>query len=82
MKKLVFNHYGRECKCCGENNSMFLTIDHINNDGYKYRKKNKGHINYRWIVNNKFPKDLQVLCMNCNFGKRLNDGICPHKSLK
>jgi hypothetical protein len=21
-----------------------------------------------------------VLCMNCNFGKSVNGGICPHKA--
>jgi hypothetical protein len=21
-----------------------------------------------------------VLCMNCNFGKRMNSGVCPHQS--
>lgn len=24
------------------------------------------------------PLDLQVLCWNCQWGKRLNNGFCPH----
>jgi hypothetical protein len=26
----------------------------------------------------KRPKDLQILCWNCQWGKRLNNGFCPH----
>src|ERR1039458_4628209 len=33
-KALTFAAYGGyECKCCGETEKAFLTIDHINNDG-------------------------------------------------
>jgi hypothetical protein len=28
----------------------------------------------------KRPLDLQVLCWNCQWGKRLNNGFCPHHS--
>jgi hypothetical protein len=30
-------------------------------------------------VRNGFPPGYQVLCMNCNHGKRMNNGVCPHK---
>src|SRR3989442_12559185 len=32
-REALLNHYGRTCRCCGEGNTFFLTIDHINNDG-------------------------------------------------
>jgi hypothetical protein len=32
-RDLVFAHYGEQCACCGESERLFLTIDHINNDG-------------------------------------------------
>lgn len=82
-KRMVFDNYGRECVCCGESEPMFLSIDHVNNDGYLARK-NQLHPTdtlgfYRWLVKNLFPADFQVLCMNCNFGKAKNNGVCPHQ---
>lgn len=83
-KELVFSHYGNKCMCCGETMKEFLTIDHINNDGAEHRRKinmKSGSRIYIWIVKNGFPKDLQILCWNCNCGKRVNKGICPHKNI-
>ncbi len=84
-KDKVFNYYGGYvCKCCGETIKCFLTIDHINGGGSKHRKENKGggKFTYRWIVKNGFPEGFQVLCFNCNSGRALNGGICPHKEDK
>lgn len=78
-KVSVFEHYGNLCACCGEVEFKFLTIDHINGGGGKHRKE-VGRDFYLWVVRNNFPKDLQLLCMNCNFGKRMNNNICPHKT--
>jgi hypothetical protein len=83
-KKIVFEHFGNRCVCCGETNPLFLTIDHINNNGNIERKKNKmyNYNNfYTWIIQHNFPDDLQVLCWNCNMGKAINKGICPHKGV-
>lgn len=81
----VFKHYGNECVCCGEGNRAFLTVDHVNDDGWKYRKRKDGnpsshHNIYGWIVRNEFPSGFQILCRNCNWGKEVNNGICPHLS--
>ena len=80
----VFNHYGWECKCCGEKEILFLTIDHINNDGKNHLMKSgrrySGTALYRFLILNNFPVDFQTLCMQCNWGKRMNNGICPHKN--
>lgn len=83
QKSMVFQHYGNKCNCpgCGETNAIFLSIDHINNDGNQYRKrlKNRGGTSqYSWIIKNNFPSDLQILCFNCNHGKYINGGVCPH----
>jgi len=77
-KELVYSHYGKMCICCGETEILFLTIDHINNDGSSDRRINGSHI-YRRIIRDGFPKTFQVLCRNCNWGKHMNGGICPHK---
>ena len=86
IKESVFVAYGGyKCACCGETEKSFLTIDHINNDGANHRRSitgkrhSAGYHTYIWIVKNGFPKGFQVLCMNCNHGKRMNNGICPHQ---
>ena len=84
IKLEILNAYGGPfCACCGEYNIIFLTIDHVNNDGWKERSI-EGKIRYAAYSRLKklgFPNDppLQVLCYNCNNGKRVNRGVCPHK---
>jgi len=85
LKWVILNHYGCVCVCCGENDARFMTLDHKNNDGYKYRykdgkKRKTGSAMYKDIINAGFPNDLQILCMNCNMGKQQNNGICPHQT--
>jgi hypothetical protein len=57
-------------------------VDHVENDGYKYRGKNKNvHSNiYAWLIRNNFPSGFQLLCANCNLAKHRNKGVCPHRS--
>lgn len=82
MKDAAFNAYGGyKCKCCGETEELFLTIDHINNDGAAHRRSicgyNSGGVLYRWLKQNNYPEGFQVLCFNCNVAKHRN-GYCPH----
>ena len=75
---------GAYCHCCGENNVQFLTLDHINNDGNKHRRKGgRWYPSYSNLRAAGYPNEppLQVLCYNCNNGKRVNGGICPHQSI-
>jgi hypothetical protein len=79
----VYDHYGRTCTCCGEDQIMFLTIDHIDNDGATHRKEmgNRGGSSFfAWMVSADFPSGFQVLCRNCNWGKHVNGGVCPHQT--
>ena len=78
----VLNHYGTECACCGEVEPLFLTVDHMLNDGNKHRKEDPaGRTNiYRWLIRNGFPSGFQILCINCNQGRHRNGGMCPHKA--
>lgn len=79
-KQLVYDYYGSICNCCGESEPKFLSIDHVQNDGYKERKSRGGSTQmlYRNIIKQNFPPTYQILCMNCNTGKSRNNGICPH----
>lgn len=82
LRKIVLSGYGNKCSCCGELEKLFLQIDHINNDGTNSRKKRgAGYSFHKWIIKNNFPKNLQILCANCNWGRRLNNGICPHSKI-
>lgn len=76
-KEECISHYGVKCYCCSESNLIFLTIDHINGGGNKHRKEIGTRL-YRWLIKNNFPNGFQVSCMNCNWGKYLNKGVCPH----
>lgn len=75
----VYEAYGNVCKCCGESNYMFLTIDHVNNDGHIERKQYSQGGLYSRIIQENFPERYQLLCWNCNTGKRRNNGVCPHQ---
>jgi hypothetical protein len=69
-RKLVFDHYGRVCSCCGSMKSP--TIDHIEGDGAAHRRELKirgGAKMYRWLVKNCFPPGYQTLCKPCNNSK-------------
>ena len=70
---------GAVCSCCGETEPLFLSIDHINEDGAEMRKIHGSGIDfYRWLKKHDYPGGFQVLCMNCNLGKAINGGQCPH----
>lgn len=85
-RDLVFGHYGEKCACCDENERLFLTIDHIDNDGADHRRSLKGQIGnggssfFDWLVRSGFPEGFQTLCRNCNWGKHANGGVCPHQT--
>ena len=82
-KATILTHYGAKCACCDEANAWFLTIDHINNDGFLERGNKKyratGLFYYLKIIADGFPKHLQLLCFNCNIAKQHHGGECPHK---
>ena len=82
LRNEVVMAYGGKCACCGEKNFLFLTVDHPKNDGAKHRRETgcgTGIKFYNWLRLRGYPKDFQILCWNCNCGKRDNGGICPHK---
>ena len=74
----ILNYYGNKCVCCGEAERLFLELDHVNNDGAEHRR-GVGTNLMGWIIRNNFPNTIQLLCKNCNWGKHVNGGKCPHK---
>jgi len=82
LRREVFAHYGgAQCSClgCDVVEIDFLTLDHINNDGYlgRTRVKSRGNNLYQWVKKNGYPPGFRVLCFNCNCGRR--HGPCPHE---
>lgn len=80
-KVAALNAYGNVCVCCAEAEPLFLTFDHINNDGNIHRASDKGAANIcSWLRRNNYPQNIvQILCFNCNIAKHVNGGICPHE---
>lgn len=79
----VLRIYGGCCVCCGETESQFLTIDHVENDGNKERGKYAWacHIYQRLADEGSVNSKYQLLCWNCNCAKG-KYGCCPHKRRK
>lgn len=67
----------RKCSCCGEKEIKFLAFDHVMNDGKQHRKIVKQGLLVGWLIKNNYPKNIQVLCHNCNLAKGFY-GKCPH----
>ena len=83
LRDEIYAHYGGKCACCGEANSLFLSIDHVNGGGRGHRAslgtKASSHATLYDIKKRGYPPDFQILCFNCNCGRQRNGGVCPHK---
>lgn len=82
----AYSNGAMNCQCCGIKDELFLTLDHVQNDGYKEKKIGSkrrlgGTSLYHYLNVRGFPnkEKYQVLCWNCNCGKNMNDGVCPHE---
>lgn len=76
IRQIVIAHYGGECTYCGENEPMFLTMDHVNGDGNNHRKEVKFPHICLWLYRERgktgqFPPEFQVLCWSCNSAKHI-----------
>lgn len=78
-RQAVLDHYGRKCAYCGDDRELFLTIDHVNNDGAEHRRQMYGNSRtgsgspvYQWLRTKGYPPEFQVLCFNCNSAKAIH----------
>ena len=72
----VLSHYSNgspRCAKCGEARLAALSIDHINDDGAEHRRQIKS-FSYWWLKREGYPEGFQVLCMNCQWIKREENG--------
>lgn len=72
-------HYGGACACCGETHPAFLAIDHIDGGGNQHRKTERIANMALWLKRTGYPEGFRVLCHNCNQGRQINGGTCPHQ---
>lgn len=82
-KRECLERYGGAfCKCCGETEILMLSLDHLDGNGAAHRKAMTGTRSmqtYDWAKRHGYPPIFQVLCMNCNWARHWNDGVCPHE---
>ncbi len=70
MLQQAVDAYGDRCAYCGEDELLFLTIDHVEGGGAADRRRGRqGSKMYYWLRANDYPDGFQVLCYNCNFKK-------------
>jgi hypothetical protein len=81
-KRICIEYYGRNgCVCCGEKELSFLSLDHIRDNGAQDRRNNSKRVGnglYLRLIQENFPSGFQVLCYNCQWGKRIGEGFCLH----
>lgn len=83
-KANVFERYGGAvCACCGEDELIFLTLNHLDGGGTQHRRQlpPNGQATYEWASKNDFPPIFNVLCFNCNFATA-NGRACPHQGVE
>lgn len=74
--------YGGKCACCGEDEPIFLDLDHVENDGAAHRREVGNNTQVMVALKREgWPGGrFQILCCNCNQGKARNGGVCPHQA--
>lgn len=79
LRSKALDAYGRQCACCGESIERFLTLDHVDGSGAEHRREvGRGDTLNKWLKRNGYPSGFQTLCVNCNSGRAVNGGGCPH----
>lgn len=76
FKNIIYDILGRSCAICGYYEDIkCLQLDHIHGNGRKQRSNKSVRNFYCYYASNldKIKTDLQLLCINCNWLKRLQD---------
>lgn len=70
-RALLHEMYGHVCARCGFDDKRALTLDHIKNNGNVERAELGERGVYRKAKAKYQPDQYQILCMNCQFIKRI-----------
>lgn len=81
LKMEILMHYSPNlvCQRCEFSDIRALSIDHIYGGGRQHSRR-VGNF-YLWLRRNHYPSGFQVLCMNCQAIKRLENHECANKKL-
>lgn len=72
-REQLYDLYGHVCAMCGFSDKRALSLDHRMNNG-NYERKLLGERGvYRKAKSVFLPDEYQILCMNCQFIKRVED---------
>jgi len=82
LREQFFEMYGGVCMCCGEKDIRFLTLDHVDGNGKDDRRERSQEAILREALSNLNTEKYQILCYNCNMGRSINNGVCPHSPHK
>jgi hypothetical protein len=81
LRQQVVEAYGGKCSCCDVSDVRLLTIDHVKGDGAIERRamntRNSRSL-LRRLRDGGRSDDYAILCRNCNSGRAINGGVCPH----
>lgn len=77
-RRELLDFLGGRCACCGEDEPLFLQIDHVHGGGGQERRA-KGSLAALRARVMRSPSDFQVLCANCHLVKSSGE-VCPHKT--
>ena len=65
-----FEYASPKCKNCGETDSRCLSLDHV----VPCRTRGRENNLYERLRRENYPEGFQVLCMNCQWKKRVTNG--------
>lgn len=72
-RESLFEMYGHCCVICGFTDKRALTLDHKLNNGNDERRRLGERGVYMRARKEYLPKEYQIICMNCQFIKRVED---------
>ena len=75
-RKRLIESLGGKCVRCGFSDWRALQLDHVNGGGTKQYHKDPGTYYWRLYAGKVEPKDIQLLCSNCNWIKRYEENEC------
>lgn len=70
----ILTFLGNKCVRCGFTDKRALQVDHIHGGGVKHIKAKSTSIRYREILADTKHTLFQLLCANCNWIKRTENG--------
>ena len=71
----ILDRYGRKCVRCGFEDVRALSLHHCNNNGADERRKLGKRGVYIRAMLDEHRNDYQILCMNCQYIKRVEEKV-------